>query len=105
MKIAKLLILCILSTIGLIVFCIFMVELIIPSIGRNILKNSILSEFILMNLLCLSYIIFCIWYFLVRKMLSLRTKCFRWAVSILSGIAVWFIAICLLSEIIISLRK
>ena len=46
MKIAKLLILCILSTIGLIVFCIFMVELIIPSIGRNILKNSILSEFI-----------------------------------------------------------
>lgn len=58
MKIAKLLILCILSTIGLIVFCIFMVELIIPSIGRNILKNSILSEFILMNLLCLSYIIF-----------------------------------------------
>jgi len=105
MKIAKLLILCILSTIGLIVFCIFMVELIIPSIGRNILKNSILSEFILMNLLCLSYIIFCIWYFLVRKMVSLRTKCFRWAVSILSGIAVWFISICLLSEIIISLRK
>jgi hypothetical protein len=105
MKIAKLLILCILSTIGLIVFCIFMVELIIPSIGRNILKNSILSEFILMNLLCLSYIIFCIWYFLVRKMLSLRTKCFRWAVSILSGIAGWFISICLLSEIIISLRK
>jgi hypothetical protein len=57
MKIVKLLTLCILSIIGLIVFGIFMVELIIPGIGRNILNNSILSEFILMNLLCLSYVI------------------------------------------------
>jgi hypothetical protein len=105
MKIVKLLTLCILSIIGLFVFGIFMIELIIPGIGRNILNNSILSEFILVNLLCLSYVIFCIWYFLVRKMVSLRTKCFRWAVSILSGIAVWFISICLLSEIIISFRK